>query len=100
MLRCGGACSLGISRQSRLVPLDAMQKCIQTNYLRHGQDIAESWGIRKGNANLFASGILLRPHRIQKNKQTTSQDGAERENQTDNFSNQACVLRDLSRTLN
>ncbi|CAE6405153.1 unnamed protein product [Rhizoctonia solani] len=32
----------------------------------HKQNIAEKWGIRKGNANLFSSAILLRPHRVQK----------------------------------
>ncbi|KAH7343966.1 putative mitochondrion protein [Rhizoctonia solani] len=30
------------------------------------ENIAEDWGIRKGNANLFSSAILLRPHRVQK----------------------------------
>ncbi|CAE6485343.1 unnamed protein product [Rhizoctonia solani] len=30
------------------------------------ESIAEIWGIRKGNANLFSSAILLRPHRVQK----------------------------------
>ncbi|KAB5594595.1 5-methyltetrahydropteroyltriglutamate homocysteine S-methyltransferase [Ceratobasidium theobromae] len=30
------------------------------------ENIAEAWGIRRGNANLFSSAILLKPHRVQK----------------------------------
>ncbi|KAG9101983.1 methionine-synthesizing 5- methyltetrahydropteroyltriglutamate--homocysteine methyltransferase [Ceratobasidium sp. 370] len=59
------------------------------------ENVAESWGIRKGNANLFASSILLRPHRIQKNEQSTNPEEDHDEKQMDNFAQQAALKEKL-----
>ncbi|KAG8697823.1 methionine-synthesizing 5- methyltetrahydropteroyltriglutamate--homocysteine methyltransferase, partial [Ceratobasidium sp. 395] len=61
------------------------------------EQIAELWGIRKGNANLFASSILLRPHRIQKNKTSTSQEDDQDSKPTDSYAQQA-ALKEKFRT--
>ncbi|QRW15882.1 ABC1 family protein [Rhizoctonia solani] len=56
--------------------------------------IAETWGIRKGNANLFSSAILLRPHRVQK------PDPSQQEHQdvpTDHYSQQV-MLKEKMKT--
>ncbi|KAG9123147.1 methionine-synthesizing 5- methyltetrahydropteroyltriglutamate--homocysteine methyltransferase [Ceratobasidium sp. 392] len=60
------------------------------------EHIAEVWGIRKGNANLFASAILLRPHRIQKKQSASPEDGQD-EKQMDTFAQQA-ALKEKFRT--
>ncbi|CAE6453877.1 unnamed protein product [Rhizoctonia solani] len=56
--------------------------------------IAEAWGIRKGNANLFSSAILLKPHRVHKPdpSQEESQDVP-----TDQYSQQV-MLKEKMRT--
>lgn len=56
------------------------------------ENIAESWGIRKGNANLFSSAILLRPHRVQKQDRNQEEHVEE---PTDQYSQQVMLKEKL-----
>ncbi|QRV72632.1 ABC1 family protein [Ceratobasidium sp. AG-Ba] len=64
-----------------------------TGDLESIEHIASLWGIRQGNANMFASSILLRPHRVQKSEQKQDDD----EKPKDTYAQQA-VLKEKFRT--